>query len=73
MKLANVTLVFKKKKKDYRPVSVLPTICAFKSWKKSLDNKSFGGSVFVGLSKAFDILNNELLIAKLRTYLINLW
>ena len=73
MKLANVTLVFKKKKKIIDQLVFYQQLVLLKVGKKGLDNKSFGGSVFVDLSKAFDILNNELLIAKLRTYLINLW
>ena len=34
-------------------------------WKKILDEKGFGGAVLMDLSKAFDTLNHELLIAKL--------
>ena len=34
-------------------------------WKKILDEKGFGGAVLMDLSKAFDTLNQELLIAKL--------
>ena len=33
--------------------------------KKTIDNKSFAGGVLMDLSKAFDTLNHELLIAKL--------
>ena len=33
--------------------------------RKSLDNKSFGDSILMNLSKVFDTLNHELLIAKL--------
>ena len=38
------------------------------NWRKSLDNKSFGGAILVDLSKAFDNLNHDLLIAKLLAY-----
>ena len=38
------------------------------NWKKILDNKGFGGAVLMDLSKAFDTLNHELLIAKLHAY-----
>ena len=34
-------------------------------WKKILDEKAFGGAVLMDLSKTFDTLNHELLIAKL--------
>ena len=35
---------------------------------KSLDNKGYGGAVLIDLSKAFDTLNHDLLIAKLHAY-----
>ena len=34
-------------------------------WKKIFDEKRFGGAVLMDLSKAFDTLDQELLIAKL--------
>ena len=37
-------------------------------WKKTIDNKGFAGAVLMDLSKAFDTLNHELLIAKLHAY-----
>ena len=37
-------------------------------WKKTIDNKGFTVGVLMHLSKAFDTLNHELLIAKLHTY-----
>ena len=37
-------------------------------WRKSLDNKGFTGAVLMDLSKAFDCMNHELLIAKLDAY-----
>ena len=40
-------------------------------WKKILDDKGFGGAVLMDLSKAFDTLNHELLIAKLHAYGFN--
>lgn len=36
--------------------------------KKTLDNKSYTAAVIMEMSKAFDIINNELLIAKLHAY-----
>ena len=37
-------------------------------WRVSLDNGGYGGGVFVDLSKAFDTLYHDLLIAKLHAY-----
>ena len=38
------------------------------NWRKGLDNKGFGGAILMDLSKAFDTLNHDLLIAKLDAY-----
>ena len=38
------------------------------NWRKSLDNKGFGSAILMDLSKAFDTLNHDLLIAKLDAY-----
>ena len=37
-------------------------------WRVTLDNKGYGGAVLMDLSKAFDTLNHDLLIAKLHAY-----
>ena len=37
-------------------------------WKKTLDNHGYAGTVIMDLSKAFDTINYELLIAKLHAY-----
>ena len=38
------------------------------SWRQSLDSRGYSGAVLMDLSKAFDIINHELLIAKLHAY-----
>ena len=37
-------------------------------WKKTLDKGGYICAIFMDLSKAFDTLNNKLLIAKLGAY-----
>ena len=37
-------------------------------WRIALDNKEYGGAILMDLSKAFDSLNHQLLIAKLNAY-----
>ena len=43
-------------------------ICLIEKWKNILDEKGFCGAVLMDLSKAFDAINHDLLIAKLRAY-----
>ena len=43
-------------------------ISLIKKWKSSLDQNGYAGCVLMDLSKAFDTLNHELLIAKLHAY-----
>ena len=43
-------------------------ISEFQRWKNVLDKKRYGGAVLMDLSKAFDTLNHDLLIAKLHAY-----
>ena len=38
------------------------------NWKKSLDNKNFVGTVLMDLSKAFDCIPHDSLVAKLHAY-----
>ena len=110
LKLADVTSLHKTeektRKKNYRPVSVLPTVsnvferlldkqiisymgpylssllCGFRKgynaqhplvrmlekWKTSLDNRENVGAILMDLSKAFDCIKHDLLLAKLDAY-----
>ena len=43
-------------------------ICLIENWKQNLDNKKFVGAVLMDLSKAFDCVPHDLLIAKLHAY-----
>ena len=40
-------------------------LCLIEKWKKELDNKGYAGAILMDLSKAFDTINHEFLIAKL--------
>ena len=67
---------------DYIDKYLSPSLCGFRKghstqhclavmieqWKKAIDNKEHAGGVLTDLSKAFDCLNHELLIAKLAAY-----
>ena len=43
-------------------------IAMLERWKKALDKKRIAGALLTDLSKAFDCINHELLIAKLEAY-----
>ena len=43
-------------------------LALIENWEKVLDNKGFEGAVLMDLSKAFDAINQDLLIAKLHAY-----
>ena len=53
-------------RKGYSPQNAL--ICLIEKWKKIIDNHGYAGAVLMDLSKAFDTLNHDLLIAKLDMY-----
>ena len=43
-------------------------LAMFEEWKKALDDKCSAGAILTDLSKAFDCINHDLLIAKLNAY-----
>ena len=45
--------------------ALLPLI---KRWENTLDQSGYGGAILMDLSKAFDTINHDLLIAKLGAY-----
>ena len=53
-------------RKNYSSNHVLLRL--IENWKKSLDNKNFVGTVLMDLSKAFDCIPHDLLVAKLHAY-----
>ena len=53
-------------RKGYSTQHALLTLV--EKWKKILDNHGYAGAIITDLSKAFDTINHELLIAKLHAY-----
>ena len=43
-------------------------VVMLEAWKKALDDKGVSGAILAALSKAFDCLNHDLLLAKLNAY-----
>ena len=43
-------------------------ISVIEKWKASLDKQGYSGAILMDLSKAFDSLNHDLLLAKLDAY-----
>ena len=53
-------------RKGFSTQTALPSL--IKKWKQILDGKGYRAAVLMDLSKAFDTINHELLIAKLYAY-----
>ena len=53
-------------RKDYSTQTALLSL--IEKWKLTLDNRGYAGAILMDLSKAFDTINHELLIAKLNAY-----
>ena len=54
----------------YRKGFSVQTALSFliEKWKKIIDNEGYGAVILMDLSKVFDTINHELLIAKLHAY-----
>ena len=44
------------------------SLSLIENWKLSLDRKGYGGAILMDLSKAFDTINYDLLLAKVHAY-----
>ena len=53
-------------RKGYNTQTALLSL--IEKWKETLDKKGYNGAVLMDLSKAFDTINHQLLIAKLHAY-----
>ena len=53
-------------RKDFRRQQALLSLT--ERWKNTLDQNGCGGAILMDLSKAFDTINHDLLIAKLDAY-----
>ena len=62
-KLAHSTIGFRKSHGTQNSLAVM-----LEKWERGLDKGECVSALFMDLSKAFDIINHDLLIAKLRAY-----
>ena len=74
--------IMQKQTKEFVEQHLSPYLCGYRKgynsqyallamiekWKKSLDNHGLAGGIMMDLSKAFDTINHQLLIAKLYAY-----
>ena len=75
-------IIIQKQFSNYADEFLSPYLCGYRKgfntqyallsliekWKKELDNKGYSGAILMDLSKVFDTINHELLIAKLYAY-----
>ena len=62
-KLSNILTRFRKGHSAQHALIIM-----IEKWKRALDENMKVGAIFMDLSKAFDTLNHRLLLAKLKTY-----
>ena len=56
-------------RKGYSTQTALTSM--LEEWKLSIENKGFPGGVLIDLSKTFDTINNQLLLAKIHAYVFS--
>ena len=64
-KLAHSITGFRKSHRTQNSLVVM-----LEKWKRALDKGEYVSALFMGLSKAFDTINHDLLIVKLKVELI---
>ncbi|XP_047137455.1 uncharacterized protein LOC124813957 [Hydra vulgaris] len=72
LKMADVLPCLKKNdptdKANYRPISILPALSKWHECHLLINNGSIVGTLLMDLSKAYDFIPHDLLIAKLEAY-----